>query len=802
MTGRIRSWVASGLLCVQLVALVGMFWAPTTWRPVSLALVVICGLAGMLLFVIDQHSQAQRRHDDAHRLAYWLADIDLDSQTTPRLTCPIGPDAQALADAATRLVVHVQDYREKLLQRHQRIQRLLRNVTDVLYHADAQGRIRWISDSVTDMLGYSPRELQDYPLEKLLADPAHDLRHLLDSERIERRPIRVIRRDGSYAWLLVSVRRLDNAAGVTTGSEGICRDGTRLIETQRQLDVEKERAQVTLAALGDGVVTTDSRGMVDFANPAAQQILMSREDQLVGRHFDEVCKLQDAEQNQPVTGLIDEVLDSGVTRDPTRTLRVKGEKARRESRRWVTINVSPIHASADGAEGTVVVLRDVTRLYRVSRELTYQANHDSLTGLLNRRAFEQQLSSIIENVGRENRRHALCYIDLDQFKLVNDSCGHHAGDAMLRQLASRIGAELRGGDILARLGGDEFGLIMKNTTLETAEHVAERLRVWIEGFRFHWQGRIFRLGASIGLVVIEADSVSAAELLRQADTACYVAKERGRNHVQVYQPDSDEARMRDYDIERMQQISEALEHTGFKLFAQPIYPLGEDTSQLGLELLLRLGGDGQDAGSPQNLLLAAERYSMAPRIDRWVIEHALDLISHRQNELTNIGYYSINISGQSITDEQFIGFVRECIETSGVDPRRLVFEITETAAVTNLQRAGELMRSLRLLGCRFALDDFGSGLSSFSYLKHLPSDFVKIDGKLVSRMLEDPVEHSIIEAIGRVSNALGLLTVAEHVESREQFSALKQIGIDNVQGYYVGRPLPFEQIQNRHTALV
>ncbi|MES1935490.1 PAS/PAC sensor(s)-containing diguanylate cyclase/phosphodiesterase [Salinisphaera hydrothermalis C27AD] len=756
-----------------------------------------CGLAIVLLGIIwrvDRHI----RQASSSALADWIEQVDITADELPQFNDTVANRAPRLAAATETLVARVHDYRDKLLVRHQRVQRLLRNVTDVLYHADRDGRLTWVTDSVSDMLGYTSHELRGYPLSGLLADPDTDLAILTQSANIVRYPTRVFRRDGSIAWLLISARRIDDADGQITGSEGICRDGTRLIETQRQLNQEKERAQVTLAAIGDGVVTTDADGTIDYINPRGLHMLSRSMKQVQGRAFEDVCQLFDLDKKEFVDGLVTECLTTGMSREWANTLALIGDQTptrEPDDYRSVTVTVSAIRDEKSQIIGAVVVLHDVTRLERVSRELTYQANHDSLTGLLNRRAFERRLKHVLETTRLDKVHHTLCYLDLDQFKLINDSCGHHAGDAMLRQLSSQMVTQLRPNDTLARLGGDEFGIIFEETDLETAQAAAERLRQWLESFRFEWEGKAFRLGASLGLSVIDEGSASAAELLRRADTACYLAKEQGRNQVRVYHRDSDEARMRDYEIERMQKINEALDDHGFVLHAQPIAPLtGRNAdSRMGSELLLRMKGEPGAMISPQDVLLTAERYSMASRIDRWVIDQALRLIGRHDADCPRIGYYSINISGQSITDEQFVGFVRECIEQSGVNPKRLVFEITETAAVTNLQRAADLMRSLRAIGCRFALDDFGSGVSSFSYLKHLPSDFVKIDGKLVRHVTEDPVEHAIVEALSKVSRAVGLRTVAEQVETKEQLDALERIGINYVQGYYIARPMPFEQ---------
>ena len=760
-----------------------------------IAIETFTSLAAILLCWIGLRATHPDRARMISPLVTWLENIDVAGDSRPRPSVPLeGADSQLVA-TVDNLVHRVQQYRDKLLVRHQRVQRLLRNVTDVLYHTDSSGRISWITDTVNDMLGYRPAELEGRLLRDLLADPEKDEPALLERPQLRRHPTRVFRRDGSIAWLLISSRRIDDAHGQPIGSEGVCRDGTRLIETQHALDDEKERAQVTLASIGDAVITTNAHGEVDYLNPRAEQMLGVPTADAIGEHFDTLCNFVDNDRNITANGLVQACLNTGTIQERDEDLTLY-DRAPQTTGHTVKVTISPIRDSHQHVVGTVIVLHDITRLQQISRELAHQANHDLLTGLPNRRAFEHLLGEFLAETG-QGHHHALCYLDLDQFKLVNDTCGHDAGDEMLRQISNQISSQIRVGDTLARLGGDEFGLIMCHLSLTDAKIKAEALRTEIDRFRFRWNDKLFRLGASIGVAAIDREAVSTTELLRRADTACYLAKEKGRNQVYIYRGDSDETLTRHGDMQRMQQISEALDNDRFELFAQIIQPIDQRThSRCGVELLLRMRDSDGAILSPQNFLLTAERYNVAARIDRWVLKRAVALIAAAGNDHAAIEHYSINISGQSITDEHFVDYARGLIEASSVDPRRLVFEITETTAVTNTRRAGELIRSLRALGCRFSLDDFGSGLSSFSYLKNLPSDFIKIDGKLVSNILQDPVERSIVEAINQVGQAMGLLTVAEHVESRALLDALRTIGIDYAQGYHVARPIPFEMLSS------
>ncbi|MES1924671.1 PAS/PAC sensor(s)-containing diguanylate cyclase/phosphodiesterase [Salinisphaera sp. T31B1] len=756
----------------------------------GLSAVIIAGLS-LALCLRDP----ARAGPEVSRVVNWLRQIDVAGERPPpALSTHARGDAEVAA-AVEDVVDQIHRYREKLLVRHQRVQRLLRSVSDVLYHTDRDGRITWVTDTVTEMLGYTAAALEGRSLREVLANPEADYELLTLSPQLSRHPTRCYRQDGSIAWLLISSRRIDDSNGQPIGSEAVCRDGTRLIETQQALNQAKERAQVTLSSIGDGVITTDAMGEVDYLNPRAEQMLGITSAEAVGQAFDAVCQFADVASRISAHTMLRDCLAGGETRQwnespgaDSRTLRDSGDA--------VKLTIAPIRDAQEAVIGAVIVLHDISRLQQISREMHYQANHDMLTGLPNRRAFEKLLVGFLEDSSTRSIEHALCYLDLDQFKLVNDSCGHNAGDEMLRQLTAQLASKLRAADTMARLGGDEFGVVMRNLSLADAKAKAEVLRAEIDQFRFRWEDKLFRLSASIGVAAIDGSAVSASELLRRADTACYLAKETGRNQVHVYRGDSDETRTRHGDMQRMQLISEALDNDLFVLFAQiiePADPKGRH-ERIGVELLLRMRRDNGEIVAPQNFLLTAERYNAASRIDRWVLRHALRLIADARSEHAEIEHYSINISGQSITDEHFVDYARELITSHAIDPRVLVFEITETTAVTNTQRAGELMRTLRALGCRFSLDDFGSGLSSFSYLKHLPSDFIKIDGKLVRNIIDEPVECAIVEAINRVGQAMGLSTVAEHVESAALLEALRRIGVDYVQGYHVARPVPFEQI--------
>lgn len=437
-----------------------------------------------------------------------------------------------------------------------------------------------------------------------------------------------------------------------------------------------------------------------------------------------------------------------------------------------------------------------------TKQLTYQASHDTLTGLINRREFESRLEHALSSAQEHGAIHALCFLDLDQFKVVNDSCGHEAGDQLLRHLANHMKNKIRDRDTLARLGGDEFALLLENCSLDNAMEVARGLLDSIQNFRFSWQGKSFVVGCSMGMVLINRRSESVAGMLSNADSACYTAKDLGRNRVYVFQAPEDGGEMRPAGTSWVTRINQALEEHRFRLYYQPILPLaGERLDRPRYyEALLRMVQDNGDIVLPMAFIPAAERYNLMPAIDRWVVEAAF--VDYRR--LADRGFamqdcvFSINLSGSSVGDEKFAKFLEYQFSTWQVPPHRICFEITETAAVTNLTQALNLMQQLKRIGCRFMLDDFGSGLSSFTYLKNLPVDGIKIDGAFVKDMVANSMDAAMVEAINNIGHVMGLATVAEYVEDQAVMNRLREMKVDYVQGNWVRPPQPMEECFDLH----
>ncbi len=557
------------------------------------------------------------------------------------------------------------------------------------------------------------------------------------------------------------------------------------------LEEREEQLQVTLDSIGDGVITTNVDGRVVYVNPVAEQLTGFRAADARGAALGEVYRtLEESTRQRAYCPATMALLEDRATGDdpssPELLVRRDGaEFAIRQS-------AAPIHGRDGEVTGVVLVFRDVTAERAVERQLEYQANHDPLTGLANRREFERRLARALDATRTSERAHVLCFIDLDQFKIVNDTCGHAAGDELLRRIADLLQRRLRSADTLARLGGDEFGVILENCALEDGVTVAEGLVAVFD--RFVWEGQSFEVGASIGVVAVTDCWHDVGDVLRAADAACYAAKERGRGRVQVFEASDVELAARQAQIGWVSKINQAIEDDRFVLYQQKIAPLRAERDQREhYELLLRMVGEDGAIVGPQAFLPAAERFGLMPLIDRVVVARAFAGLARRYAEdgYDGLGMCAINLSGATFGDELFLEFVQTQLDRFGVPPEKLCFEITETAAIANLAGALAMIEALRGLGCRFAMDDFGSGVSSLVNLRRLPVDYLKIDGALVRNVADDAVARAMITAVTQLASALGIETVAEFAEDDRTIAALHKLGVDYAQGYGIERPRPF-----------
>ena len=430
---------------------------------------------------------------------------------------------------------------------------------------------------------------------------------------------------------------------------------------------------------------------------------------------------------------------------------------------------------------------DITESHELSEKLSYYASHDVLTGLLNRREFEQRLKRVLETSRHDTSEHALCYMDLDQFKVINDTCGHIAGDNLLDQLSKELSKHIRKRDTFARLGGDEFGILMEYCTVSQAKYIANKCRKAVSEYQFFWEEHTFKIGVSIGLVPITKMSGSMIDVLKEADSACYAAKDAGRNRIHVYHSDDIALAKRHGEMLWVSRINDAISENRFHVFFQPIEPINHKNSGIHIEALVRII-ENKKMILPGQFLPAAERYNISTKIDRWVVQKTFELLTHNNFFLDKLFLCCINLSGQSLADKKFLKFITRLFKTFNMPPDKICFEITETAAIANFSNAIEFITALKKLGCKFALDDFGSGLSSFAYLKNLPVDYLKIDGMFVKDITSDPLDFAMVKSINEIGHVMGKETIAEFVENSEILLKLKDIGVDYAQGYCIGKP--------------
>ena len=596
---------------------------------------------------------------------------------------------------------------------------------------------------------------------------------------------RMKHQNGEWRWMTSRAKALQDEKGRLIRLLGVEVDITERKLYEEALFREKESAQITLRSIGDGVITTNADCVVEYINPVAEELTGWKVDDASGRPVDEIFRGFHEETCEP----LENPLAVAIRRNrsiksvrPTLLIRRDGNEL------YIESCASPIRDGKGEVTGGVLVFHDVSEARELNRRLSYHASHDILTGLVNRREFENRLERALKSARARETSYALLYLDLDQFKIVNDSCGHSAGDHLLGQLGALLKSKIRWRDTLARLGGDEFGVLLESCSLDEAMQTAEALRVAISEFKFMWEDRSFRLGVSIGVVPITAENEDVASLLSAADSACAAAKEGGRNRIHSFLENDIDLMRRRREMQWAARINNALEEDRFELFRQTIRPLQHAEEGAHYELLLRMRDETGSIIAPALFIEAAERYGLTPNIDRWVIKSAFRWLVSEADERERLALCSINLSGQSLGDEKFLPFVIDQFQMSGLDASRICFEITETAAIASYSQANRFINALKELGCKFALDDFGTGLSSFGYLKHFPVDFLKIDGSFVKEILHDPIDREMVRSINEIGHLTGKKTIAEFAENEEIITMLRGMGIDYAQGYGVAEP--------------
>ncbi len=675
---------------------------------------------------------------------------------------------------------------------HQRNELIAATANDGIWDFDGDTKRINLSRRWKSMLGYNVDD------EEVVLD-WYDLVHPNDMARVQGKMRdhlanksaffesvhRMKHQNGDWRWMSSRAKAVLDPNGRLIRLLGVEVDITERKLYEEALFREKESAQITLQSIGDGVITTDAGCNVEYVNPVAEGLTGWKVDDGSGRPIDEIFRGFHEETCEP----LENPLAIAIRRDraiksvrPTLLIRRDGNEL------YIESTASPIRDGKGNVTGGVLVFHDVSESRELNRRLSYHASHDILTGLVNRREFENRLERALKSARARETSYAVCYLDLDQFKIVNDSCGHSAGDALLGQLGALLKSKIRWRDTLARLGGDEFGVLLESCSLEEAMQTAESLRLAISEYKFMWDDRSFRLGVSIGVVPITADNEDVAALLSAADSACAAAKEAGRNRIHSFQENDIDLMRRRREMQWAARINNALEEDRFELFRQTIQPLQVEEQGAHYEILLRMRDENGGIISPGLFIEAAERYGITPAIDRWVIRSAFRWLVSEADERERLALCSINLSGQSFGDEKFLPFVIDQFQMSGLDASKICFEITETAAIASYSQANRFINALKELGCKFALDDFGTGLSSFGYLKHFPVDFLKIDGSFVKEILHDPIDREMVRSINEIGHLTGKQTIAEFAENEEIITMLRGMGVDYAQGYGVSEP--------------
>jgi diguanylate cyclase (GGDEF)-like protein/PAS domain S-box-containing protein len=668
----------------------------------------------------------------------------------------------------------------------------LYGANDGLWDFDLEKKTTYFSPRWKSMLGYSDEEIEPLSDWQQLVHP-EDLprvqtalrEHLAGKESLFESVHRLKHRDGFWLWVVSRAKARVDAHGRTRRIVGVDLDVTERKLYEEALFREKESAQITLQSIGDGVITTDSNCRIEYVNPVAEQLTGWRLEHAQGRVVDEIFRSFHEETCEP----LENPLAVAIRRTraiksvrPTLLIRRDGNEL------YIESCASPIRDGSGVICGGVLVFHDVSESRELNRKLSYHASHDILTGLVNRREFESRLERALKSARARESSFALCHIDLDQFKIINDNCGHSAGDALLGQVGALLKSKIRWRDTVARLGGDEFGVLLESCSLEEAIRNAEALREAIRNYKFVWEERTFRLGASVGVVPLSPENEDVASLLSAADSACAAAKENGRNRVYSFQENDIDLMRRRREMQWAARINNALEDNRFEIYRQVIQPLQVPDQGLHYELLLRMRDEAGKIVAPDQFITAAERFGLTPNIDRWMIEHALRWLVSEADEREKLAMCSINLSGQSLGDDKFLPFVIDHFHRSGIDASKICFEITETAAIASFSQANRFIHALKELGCRFALDDFGTGLSSFGYLKHFPVDFLKIDGSFVKEILHDPIDREMVRSINEIGHLTGKQTIAEFAENVEIIEMLRSLGVDYAQGFGIATP--------------
>jgi diguanylate cyclase (GGDEF)-like protein/PAS domain S-box-containing protein len=678
----------------------------------------------------------------------------------------------------------------------ERFRQMLDAAPDAMVVVDERGSVVVLNREAERLFGWTDAELRGEPSSRFIPSrfrEVYDALGVSDGEsaaRLKRAPVRIFarRRDGSE--FPVEIHRSPLSLGEDALFLVTIRDLTEWRGAQESLFRQREQAVVTLSSIPDAVVTTDVAGTITYLNPTAERLTGWRSTEALGQPLATVLPLVSDATRQPIESIAARCIREGRAVDLA-----DGALLMRRDGTEVAIgdSAAPLYDRYRSTIGVVLVFHDVTETRRVARELSHQATHDPLTGLVGRKEFEERLARVLAEAVAGVAEHALCYLDLDRFKLVNDTCGHEAGDDLLRGIRRLLGGRLRSRDTLARLGGDEFGVLLEYCSLTKAEEIAGKLQRAIEDFRFVWGERSFSLGVSIGLIPITAASGRTADVLRAADDACYAAKNAGGNRVHLARPEAAPGVQPQVESRRIMRLTRAVEEGRFQLYAQPIVSLApKGPARARCEILLRLPDERGNVETAASFLPQAARHRLMPAIDRWVVRQTVAMLArwHGDHPELELPLCSINLSVSSLDDPDLISAVREYLAQHRLPPEALCFEIAEAAALGNFAQLVRLISEIRAIGCGVGLDDFGNSLASFAHLKALSVDYVKIGGHYVRGVAADPVYGTLVGAVNEIGRIMGIVTIAEEVESETILQKLRHLGVGFAQGEAVAPPAP------------
>ncbi len=683
-----------------------------------------------------------------------------------------------------RLNILIQKNRaeKRLKENEARFQAIAESANDAIISVNHLGNVVFWNQAACQVFGYTSSEILDKSAIVLITEDSRDqYREQFDKANqadvlsIPKKTFQLkgLKKDGSVFPLEFTLSAwLSNNQNYYSC---ILRDISIRLKKQEEL----KKLSMAVKQSPNLVLMTNLDGIIEYVNPQIKLITGYECNEILGENIN---IFHSGNTAPSVYKELWETIKQGQT-----WVGVLQNKNKKGELYWAKESISPVFDEQGLTSHYIAIQEDITEAKASSEEIAYRATHDSLTGLINRHEFEKHLASLLFEADYKDE-HALCFIDLDHFKIVNDTAGHLAGDELLRQLGREMKKAGRKQDVLARLGGDEFALVLSYCNQDQALQIAEKLQKIINEYQLIWDNNAFKVGASIGLVSVRKGD-DAVEVLKFADTACYAAKNTGRNKIYVFSKDDSYLSTQSGEIQWVQRIERALDNNQFCLYAQKIVSLSiKGGHKSKYEILLRLIGDEGQVISPSDFLPAAEHFNLATKIDCWVIKATLDWFNDHPDELDAIDSFSVNLSGQSLADEKIQPFIIKLIRQLKFPTHKLIFEITETAAINNLTQAKKLMTGLQAIGIRFSLDDFGSGLSSFAYLKNLPVEFLKIDGMFVKDIVSDPIDRAMVRSINEIGQVMGKETIAEFVENQQIVDILKEIGVDYAQGYHYSAP--------------